>query len=226
MDIERKQGVYITEHKKWNTKKIFNNGCRMCTYRHQPKVVDFNYPFINDRNQDYCGGWSIHGVDYSKEAQLMRVIEGLKPFISIAIVADSIKDPSGNGYKAVWTDKNEAEKQKLFDIAEKYNHIKYVGKMGGGSSSLGFWYFFEACFDTTLGELVGLQKLEQVYRSSGILVECVQKKDKPLSDYFDEFDCQGSNGYIEPWETGLVLGYPIENTISWYLESIQSFGRY
>jgi len=76
----KKHGIYITEHKHWNTKEIFNNGKRMARYGHQPKTLRFQSPMVNDFNQHLCGGWTMLDIPDEKQATVDKVIGGKKPF--------------------------------------------------------------------------------------------------------------------------------------------------
>ena len=79
----KKHGIYVTEHKRWNTKEIFNNGYRMIRYGHQPKIIRFQSPMINDFNQHLCGGWSMSDIPDKSEATFNQLVTGRKPLCDI-----------------------------------------------------------------------------------------------------------------------------------------------
>ena len=62
-------------------------------------------------------------------------------------------------------------------------------------------------------DLFVLKTLKEDYRNNGINIDVDKIKNKNLSDYL-YYDIEDN----ELWETGLILGYPIENTISLYYE--------
>lgn len=78
-----KHGIHIREHKNWNTKTIYNNGYVMRIYRHQPKIVRFRSPMVNDFNQHLCGGWHMSDIKDEHEAALQQLMAGRKPFACI-----------------------------------------------------------------------------------------------------------------------------------------------
>lgn len=47
----KKHGIYIVENKKYNTKKIYNNGYLLARYLFQPKQIKFKSKMVNDDNQ-------------------------------------------------------------------------------------------------------------------------------------------------------------------------------
>jgi len=66
-----------------------------------------------------------------------------------------------------------------------------------------------------LGELFDSDSLITDYKKSGIHIN--PDRNKEIAYYFENdcWDGQDDNS-TELWETGLILGYPIENTISLY----------
>ena len=69
-------------------------------------------------------------------------------------------------------------------------------------------------------DLFDLKTLQQDYLENGIQISITNVSIKKLSDYFDDYDAQNKNSKIEYWETGLIFGYPVENTISLYKDGI------
>lgn len=75
---------------------------------------------------------------------------------------------------------------------------------------------FEVVFGVQgkLCEIFDLEQLKKDYAYFRDIVEDIEsKKDRNLSDYAYCWDIDEG---AELWETGLILGYPIENTISLY----------
>ena len=81
------------------------------------------------------------------------------------------------------------------------------------------------CQHGTLGELFDLDSLKSDYEdhifcdvSSCEMFEYEMNKYSTLrlSDFFDDWDHQDAGSKIPCWLTGLILGYPIENTMSIY----------
>ena len=67
-----------------------------------------------------------------------------------------------------------------------------------------------------LKELFDLELLKKDYADNYITIDISGVAEKSLSDYFDDWDAQDDFSKIKTWETGLILGYPVENTISIY----------
>jgi hypothetical protein len=193
-----KHGVIIIPHKKWNTKQIWSNGHLMRTYRHQPKHLHFKSPMVNDANQDLCGGWSMGDCNFEEEQMRIidRVSERLKPmgilhYDSRALadkVADTIRRNSDLDVKVI----------------KKHNYQVALAQHG------------------TLEGLFDLMALRRDYVENGVLPKEVidrdfdQYGDSYLIDFAEkEWDVEEE---FPMWLTGLMLGYPIENTISIYFE--------
>lgn len=74
--------------------------------------------------------------------------------------------------------------------------------------------FITACRKGKLGKLFDLKTLKEDYKRSGIDIDCDEVGHKKLSDFLKSWDVDKNPG----WLAGLILGYPVENTISLYLE--------
>jgi hypothetical protein len=75
-----------------------------------------------------------------------------------------------------------------------------------------------ACQNICLNEIGDLHAFVDDYLLADIQIvdrELGELADRHLSDFFDDWDWQDSNS-VPMWLTGLILGYPIENTISLY----------
>ena len=192
----KKHGVVVIEHKEWNTKKIYNDGDLLRTYRRQPKRIRFHSPMVNDFNQHHCGGWSIPEI--------------LKTTICDQLVGR--RKPLGVDY---FNSKESAdeEKQRLLDagliVTVKRRRPKVIPD---------FWEL-SACQDMRIGDIGNLDDLAEDYHEAGIELEDFSKyRDRHLKTRMDCYDIPES----PLWLTGLVLGYPVENTISIYYEHYSS----
>ncbi|HEY6143768.1 MAG TPA: hypothetical protein VIV55_10190 [Flavobacterium sp.] len=190
----KKQGIILEKHKNHQTKKIYSNGILLKRYLFQPFSIKFESKMVNDINQHFCGGWSISGLDLSKTALLNRVLHGEKP---MAIISE-------------WEEVNLEPYIKLIDKEQFYvNKFKYKS-----SSSFNLIVATKG----KLKDLFDLNVLYETYLENDISINIEPYKDKTLEDFFDDWDAQDDDSMIEFWVTGLILGYPIENTISIYKE--------
>jgi len=200
----KKHGIYIVKHKKHNTKKIYNNGNLLIRYLYQPKQIKFKSKMVNDDNQHFSGGWSIEGIDLSDEALLRRVVDGLKP---MAIIHK-------------WKKELE-EYQKIVDILKDINRRRGKNKLVYKEYDFDRTYCLTVACKGVLKNIFDLKTLKEDYESNGINIDISKAEDKALSDYFEDWDAPDDESKIEYWETGLILGYPIENTISAYRDGVR-----
>jgi len=71
----------------------------------------------------------------------------------------------------------------------------------------------------TLKDLFDLESLKKDYVDYDDVVKDIdRKKDKKFSEYINAWDVDKGEG-VELWESGLILGYPIENTLSLYYQN-------
>ena len=187
-------GIEIIERKNgFITKKIRNKGFTLMTYHRcpNPKFLKFKSPMVNDLNQDLCGGWYRHDFDHQIET-VRRVIVGLKPFGAIG------------GYNVDLKFLDESKKS-LRKAGFAINHIIFED----GRECVEF------CIkNKTLNDLFDLKSLAADYDKflpefcigQEILESANVRLDSFLNNNWDRI----------PWVTGLILGYPIENTISLY----------
>lgn len=186
----KKHGIYITEHKNWSTKKIFNKGYLMHTYHHQPKKIYFKSPMVNDINQHYCGGWFMEDVKYDNMSLVKRVLYGYKPMADL-----------------------------LYPEHEENMKIRKICK-----DNYLWWYDDGKNFMISRkGQILDLFDIAALYRDyceAGITIELIDIYEKGFQDFMgDNWDFQDNNN-TDPWITGLLMGYPIENTISLYLKKL------
>ncbi len=194
--MNKKHGVLITKHKKYQTKKIWQNGYRMVTYMYQPFGLKFKNKMINDNNQHHCGGWTWQELDNSHSGELNRVLIGLKPMAAIF----------------AWKKEELDDLIKLIDL----NKFDYNEKIRYNQDGTILSYYIIVSCKGKMKDLFDLDLLQQDYLDNGIEININLVKEKELKDYFNDWDHQDKDSKIEPWETGLILGYPIENTISIY----------
>jgi len=155
---------------------------------HYPKIpqnINFKHIAVNDYNQHLCGGWSVYR--HNEFEALDRVMLGLKP-LGIEITNDL-----------------NIATQKAKEIADK-GFLSSFELMGNNR------YVISASVKGTLGDYFDMKTLVTDYKKNGL--SC-----KHIKDYakvtFDAFHNGKFNVEHHPIEiVGLVLGYPIENTIS------------
>jgi len=179
--------IKIIEHKNWNTKKVYDKSGKylVITYFRCPKHLLFKNKMVNDTNQNLCGGWA-YFKDNNAEIW-KRVKKGLKPM----------------GTLHFWA-KNEAEALAMF------KDIKKEGKK--------FHSQYEKSDDRItilvsvrgkMKDLFDLDSLIQDYANIDIDLdeEIRAVANMEINKFFENWD-------NEIWLTGLILGYPIENTMA------------
>ena len=198
----KKHGIVIKAHKNWNTKQIWNNGYLMRTYRHLPKIVNFKSNMVNDFNQHLCGGWNFKDIEDENATTIQRVIDGLKPLGTIYSLDGNRGDLTKEEAHAI--------KNNLVTFRQP-NTTNYR------------WYTLTVCRKGTLSKLFDLDSLMKDYQDNfpeykdRFVKEFNVFKNRELSSFFDAWDVDT----VPIWVTGLILGYPIENTISCYKEKIK-----
>jgi len=190
--MTKKHGIILKKGKKHKTKRIYNNGYLMREYRNQPLSISFKNKMINDTNQHFCGGWTMSDLDSSNQALLERVLQGNKPMAEIS----------------AW---KKEDLEFCDDLVDKRKYYVYSDQ-----------YLLTGAFYTLvavkgkLKDLFDLQLLYETYKENGIDIDIEEHKNKTLKDFFSDWDAQDPDSEIDYWVTGLILGYPIENTISIY----------
>lgn len=196
-----KHGVQIKEHRKWNTKTIYNEGHVMMIYRRQPKLIHFRSPMINDFNQNLCGGWSMPEIPDENAAIVDQLIHRRKPF----------------GYSTYYPYQHERairDHQMLMDAGL----VTKLYKESWNGMYDHLWRL-DACYDIKLQDIGDLDDLHRDYEpifKMGIEQDTIaQFANMELTSFID---ITRLPLVIPRWMTGLVLGYPVENTISLYLQ--------
>lgn len=199
----KKHGVEIIPHKNWNTKKIWNRGYLMATYGKQPKKLHFRSPMVNDKNQDLCGGWFIHGDikegETVNDVLMRRVIAGKKPMAILHFFPEERELAELNETELM-------DEGLAADLVKKSNGWNVVVAQHG-----------------ILRDLFDLDALARDYVENGIYTAEEMAEEIELYGSHDLIDF--SEGWdvedVPPWVTGLILGYPIENTISIYNDAVR-----
>jgi len=177
--------IKIIEHKFWNTKKVYSYGHLQITYGHCPKRILFKSKMVNDDNQHLCGGW-IYFDDDNQEIW-KRIRQGLKPF----------------GHIVFWSEQRDFALGMFKEMKKQKSrfHLQWIEKGKRIEISIAVKGKMKDVFD--------LDSLVKDYASSGIFIEKEVKSiaNKQLKRFFADWDNR-------EWLTGLILGYPIENTIS------------
>jgi len=195
----KKHGIFIKFHKDWHTKTIWNKGHVMRCYRRCPNNLKFKSIMVNDFNQHLCGGWSFDGISRD-EAILSQLINRKKPLGVLCSFHDGKR------------------LDQYYDEAIKNNLVCH-----GSSRLLGpetTVFDLVICQDAKLIDLFDLEALSQDYIKN--VFKDDSKEFKEELDLFSNYELSGFvGGWDSPplplWLTGLILGYPVENTISIYL---------
>jgi len=191
-----KENIKIVEYKNWNTKKVMNENYNMRIYRKVPKTLKFKNIMINDMNQNFCGGWGLNNFPLLSDDNylLERVLKGFKP-MGVFIF-------------------DKENKYKIDTLLEKVNTEKFFTKIIKYKGHNKKYIEVIVAVKGKLKDLFDLKLLQEDYRNNNIEINLEDVGERELSYYFNEWDHQDENSKIKLWETGLILGYPIENTIS------------
>lgn len=194
-----RHGVHIREHRNWNTKTVYNNGHVMRIYRRQPKVIRFKSPMVNDFNQHLCGGWSMADIGDENEATVQHLLVGKKPLACIFFSPDRHSEA--------------VEAQQCLMSAGLVTDLR-KRVMQADHAVLDLL----ACHDIRVRDIGDLRALEadyaEAFGSSYLSEEIKAFANVMLTSFFDGWDSPP----LPLWLTGLILGYPVENTISIYLQ--------
>lgn len=169
-------------------KIIENNGFRLKTYKNIPKNLKFKHKAVNDYNQHLCGGWSV--IKREKFEEINRVISGLKP----------VGVTYAKNFKEV--------EDKAFEVMSKGFQASY----GEGKGFIANRYIITASVTGKLGDYFDMKTLAKDYENNGLSSENIKKYVDVdfINFHHRKYDCKD-----HPLEiVGLILGYPIENTIS------------
>jgi len=150
---------------------------------------------VNAENQKLDGSFFGGKYKTAREmdaATVKRVIEGKKPFGAITFFAE-----------------REKEARALVRRLKKIPHIVVspirIRKEGD-------YLDFQLAQKGRLSDHFDMEALAAWYARNGapyLAEDILENQHNKLSDYFWQWDWPEA----EPWETGLILGYPVENTM-------------
>jgi len=194
---KKKHGVIVKEGGRFDKKIIYNQGYKLYQYDFIPKKIHFKSPMVNDFNQHLSGGWFMAEIPTYNDVRkhiLQRVINRKKPLG--VIYCKSLE-------KTKQLCKNAKSRGLFCEYKERDDDYQVI-----------------ICQKGTLNDLFDLESLKKDYAYFEEVVQDIEvKKNKKLSDYKNAWDVDEG---VELWETGLILGYPIENTLSLYNGELNS----
>lgn len=201
--LKNEHGVIMYCASDINIKFIFNNGVALRRFTYPKVNYTFSNTMVNNDNQYFCNGFSIDGLDLSNDALYKRVIFGLKPMCCIT----------------------EKSKEKIDIYIEKLD----LNKFSYTYSTIYMQSSQEPCYNLIIarkgkiGELFDLDALGEDYFESKILINTEMFEDKTIKDLFPGFISHEIDLSDNLWLTDLLLGYPVENTISKYYEKYVNY---
>ena len=198
-------GVYVRQYKKTEDKLYINNGHLMSKYKYPRIERKFTSQMLNDFNLHLCGGWAWHGVN-SDTVLIERVANKQKPMGFISTFTEKVDKLLGlidntnlevmvrpSKYRSDQVEiaiANQGKLNDLFDLSSLMeDYIAYQNATGR------------------------IRKIEDHTCYSVVPEEIYRFAEYELKDFFS-FDYVN---HLEDWDimiTGLILGYPIETTVS------------
>ena len=167
-------------------KQIKNkNGFVLMVYKNIPKSIKFKHIAVNDYNQHLCGGWFVY--DHTDFEAIDRVEAGLK------------------GVGISHTKNLQAMIIKMINLIKKGFLVSYTKH-----SRIKNMYNITASVEGKLKDYFDMDTLAQDYENNQLSGNNIIKyKNANFAEFhYDKYD-------HHPIEiTGLILGYPIENTIA------------
>lgn len=203
----KKHGVIVTVGGKHNTKTIWSRGYRMITYRKQPSRIRFKSKMVNDKNQHLCGGWGFAGLEDNNKWIERQLIAGRKPL----------------GVMYYWADDNAGLERMNADKARECAARLRSAGLAVKTSNRGDMIDVEACQPLRVGDIGDLGDLVCDYVEAGIYDgddlcrEINLHSGRVLTSFMGR---RWDTEHNPLWLTGLILGYPIENTISCYQDAV------
>ena len=192
-----KDGAVIKEGKTGNTKTIYSDGKAVHTYKNVPKQVHFQSDLLNDDNQNLCGGWQVK----DEPERLVQQLESKKKPFGVVNFLPQNKDAAEKA-------KAKLDKAGLVTVLHKRPHQGW---------NFDHMWDLMACQDMKVKDIGDLEALKKDYAQvfeSGREEDTIDDyADRHLSSFFDGWDSPP----LPLWLTGLILGYPVENTVSLYL---------
>lgn len=202
----KKHGIIIENLSNFDVKSIYNNGYLLRRYTYPSLEYNFSNKMVNNDNQHFCGGWSIEGMDLSNDALFDRVLCGLKP---MCFIVEKTTEKIDSYIKRVDLSK--------FSISYSIRYLNSIQEP---------YYDLLIAHKGKIGKLFDLESLEEDYERSGIFINTETYKDKCIEELFPGWINNEINSSREFWLTGLLYGYPIENTISIYYEFYDNYNYF
>ena len=211
-----RNGVYLQLFSKTVTKSYIRNGNVLRRYRYPRYTPAFHSPSVNNYNQHLSGDWywqyRADGTprgkgEFNNEIIFERLVSGLKPLGGLRFFED--------------------EKKKIRDFLGRLLKSQLAFSCSKVENEL----FFAVCQKGRLGDLFDFDDLLEDYIA---LVTAANSKalsplgniKKFLSSVKNEcleryltFDHRKTEGTYDTILTGLILGYPVENTFALLLEN-------
>jgi len=164
----------------------------------------FCSPMVSPENQDLCGGET---QDYCINTRIAeRLIAVKKPFGAMHGLREEV--------------------ERLSSMLSEHSHLVVRPIEETHQMYHGMYHMVIACQRGTLGELFDLEALAGAYRVcglSGIADHILGRSnfaERTLEGYFEDWDFQDAElakpqrlPTVHAWETGLILGYPVRETI-------------
>jgi hypothetical protein len=200
----KKHGVIVTIGGRHNSKTIWNRGHRMVTYRKQPNRIRFKSKMVSDKNQHLCGGWFFAGLENTNLWIERQLIAGRKPLGVMFFWGEGLE----NGADIA--------------CAERLKAAGLIVRTGAGFTE--GTRIVEACQDIRVGDIGDIGDLFADYVHARIPVD-----EDELRDEFNRYAGRRLRSFLGKkwdvehnplWLTGLILGYPVENTISCYHDAV------
>jgi hypothetical protein len=179
-------------------KYVYASGHLQTIYTGCPNPVELSFrsPMVNDDNQDLCGGWRRSDIVDEEQLILTRVLEGKKPLGNL----------SSWGKLAV-------------EIPEEKKEVAFRRFTRTFNNSKTSVDCLDVCRRGTLGELFDLESLATDYGRFLPHFKLGEEIQKSASIEMQSF--LGDKWDNHFWLTGLILGYPIENTMSRYYRNVK-----
>ena len=204
-----RNGIYLQSFQKFEIKRYIRNGIILGVFRYPRFSRTFSSPMVNDYNQNLAGGWywqyredgSLRGSrEYNNEIIFERLVAGRKPL----------------GGLRFWDDAGEKKEkflQRLLDSDLRYTRAREQQEE-----------FFTVSRRGRLGDLFNFDGIAKDYaeleRGAGC---CILGSHANLERFLNSLASESLESYLgfdhlHPKSsfdfilTGLILGYPLENT--------------
>lgn len=186
--MPEKKDPFVTVTKGGNKLIKNKDGYIIHIYKNIPRNLKFKHKAVNDYNQHLCGGW--HVFECPDFIETDRVVQGLKP-VGIS-----------------HTHSTEALMKKALEYTLKGFLVSYTRRRKGPFKGM---YDITVSVTGKLKDYFDMDTLAEDYERNGLNGEIIRRyKNVNFAEFhYGKFDT------CHPIEiTGLILGYPIENTIS------------